>query len=46
MSSIKFDTTKPDTSLRKHEDIKRLVKIDLKHKIDLEEVWNKLISIL
>ena len=35
--NIKFDTTKPDGTLRKLTDIKRLDKIGFKYKIDLEE---------
>lgn len=34
---IKFDTTKPNGSLRKFTDIRRLVNIGIKHKIDLEK---------
>jgi len=34
---IKFDTTKPNGTLRKLTDIRRLNKIGFKHKIDLEE---------
>ena len=34
---IKFDTTKPNGALRKLTNIRRLVKIGFKHKIDLEE---------
>ena len=34
---IKFDTTKPNGALRKLTNIRRLIKIKFKHKIDLEE---------
>ena len=34
---IKFDTTKPNGALRKLTNIRRLIKIGFKHKIDLEE---------
>jgi GDP-L-fucose synthase len=34
---IKFDTTKPNGTLRKLTNIRRLVKIGFKHKIDLED---------
>jgi len=38
---IKFDITKPNGSLRKLTNVRRLVKIGFKHKIDLEEGLEK-----